>query len=259
MVLLSLSSQSNNISQINFNTGDFTVDYKDPILLDKRDYVHYEIGLVSCTIWYTYFNIDTDLNNNVLKYSHNNGVDWFDVVFPDGVYRIESLNSYLQQVISNNGHQPNKLRILANYSALKVQIYIEIGSGFQIDFRNSVSDINDFLGFESGIITAGGYTTATNSANITNDINDLKIKCSLVDSEYSYDNAEKSEIIFTVTPQEQPGSIIVRNPNYIIWVPINTKIIRRIRMYVTDNRGNPIDFNNEHCSYTLYLKKIISQ
>lgn len=236
-------------------TSNFTVRFTSPLKLEGNTN-DWEFALIHTSLWYNFYNVSTALGNNVIRYSHDSGSTWTTVTFPDGLYNITNLNNYLQQQIENNGHTVNKLKILANFSLLKVQLYIEAGSNYQVDLQSSVSSFHSFLGFDSGIYTSGGFTTAQNIANITNNINTLEIHCSLVNREYTYENGKKSDIIYTLSPNEPPGSLMIRSPVNPVYLPVNTTYIESIRMQITDDRNNQISFNGEQCTYVLHLKRI---
>lgn len=234
-------------------TSDFSVRFTSPLKLsgDKRDW---EFALVHMSLWYNFYNVSATLGNNVLKYSHNSGSNWTTVTFLDGLYNVSTLNSYLQQQIENNGHTVNKLKLLANYSLLKTQVYIEAGSNFQIDLQSSVSSFHAFMGFDSGIYTTAGFTTAQSIANITNDINTLEVHSSIVDQEYTYENGRKSDIIFTMSPNEAPGSLMIRIPTNPIYLPVSSNYIESIKLKITDDRNNVISFNGEHTTFVIHLR-----
>lgn len=237
-------------------TSNFAVRFGSPLKLpgDKRDW---EFAVIHTSLWYNFYNVSAAIGNNVLNYSHNSGGNWTTVTFPDGLYNISDLNSYLQQQIENNGHTVNKLRLLANYSLLKVQVYIETASNFQIDLQSSVSSFHSFLGFNSGIYTTAGYTTAQSIANITNNINTLEIHCSLVDQEFTFENGKKSDIVFTMSPNEPTGSLMIRAPTNPIYLPVNTNYIESIRVKITDDQNNVISFNGEQTSFVFHIRKVI--
>lgn len=249
-----LKIDSTGISSNSTDTSDnFSVILNPPIVLDNKE--DWSVGLVSISCWYNFYNITSTRGNNIIRYSPDSGSNWYNVTLPNGLYAIEDINTSLQQQIENNGHDVNKLTIVANYSQLKVQVYVAAGSNFQIDLQSGVSSIHDFLGFDSQIITAEGFTTAENNANITNDINNLMVHCTLVDSRFSYDNGGRSQIIYSLAPNELPGSIIIRTPTNPIYLPVTSNYIDYIGMKITDQSGNSVSFNNEHVVYILHLRK----
>jgi hypothetical protein len=65
------------------------------------------IAFVSCSIYYSWFNISSTLSNNVFTYNWINGAGvstTYTIIIPDGLYEISTLNQYLQFIFIQNGH-----------------------------------------------------------------------------------------------------------------------------------------------------------
>ena len=64
------------------------------------------IAVSSISMFYSWFNISAALNNNKITYTWTSGTTQttHDVVIPDGIYEISSINAYLQFVMIANGH-----------------------------------------------------------------------------------------------------------------------------------------------------------
>jgi hypothetical protein len=65
------------------------------------------IAFVSCSMYYSWFNISSSLSNNTFTYNwiDNLGVaTTYTVTIPDGLYEISTLNQYLQFIFIQNGH-----------------------------------------------------------------------------------------------------------------------------------------------------------
>jgi hypothetical protein len=64
------------------------------------------IAVSSITMYYSWFNVTTSLNNNTFTYTWTVGAvtTTHTVVIPDGLYNIVDINSYLQWTMINNGH-----------------------------------------------------------------------------------------------------------------------------------------------------------
>src|SRR5215475_11504378 len=81
------------------NKNKFDVEYADnPIpLLGKK-----EIGLKGASLWYSWYNINKDFNNNTFKYSADNGVTWTLLTIPEGNYDTKELNNYLEMFFTTD-------------------------------------------------------------------------------------------------------------------------------------------------------------
>lgn len=91
---------SNNIINNDLNS---TLIYKFPnSVLFKGN----SIAVSSISLYYSWFNISTQLGNNIIQYTWTvAGVTTtFTVTIPDGLYEIDALNAFLQFTMIQNGH-----------------------------------------------------------------------------------------------------------------------------------------------------------
>ena len=77
---------------------NFSVNYTPPIELDYDK--HYEIGMESCYLWYSWYNISSALGNNIFVY--HNGRAKASITIPDGSYNIDDLNTVVKSLIDIN-------------------------------------------------------------------------------------------------------------------------------------------------------------
>lgn len=65
-----------------------------------------QIALSNINIYFSWFNITTQYNNNFFQYIWTDGAGGFtyDVLIPDGAYEISTLNAYFQFIMVQNGH-----------------------------------------------------------------------------------------------------------------------------------------------------------
>jgi hypothetical protein len=233
-------------SQTKQASDDFTIHYGDPITLGEN----YEIALLKAYLWYSYQNITSAFGNNKLTYY--NGVSWVDIIYPNGIYSVQDINDYMQQqMLLNNDYDTGDnsfyVTIKANFQLLKVDLILS--NGYKVDFTTSL--LRDLLGFNSAIATTS--LTAQNTADITRGVNSLNINCSLVNTGYL--NEFQGSVIYSLSPEVAPGSLISLSPSPAIYLPINDTSIKNIRMYVTDNSGRKVNFNNESVNYVLHVRK----
>lgn len=94
------------------------------------------VNKVSCT--YSWHNITPEYDNQTIKCSKDNSVNWNTVTFPNGMYSYSDLNDYLHQIMTNNHKNEdescgiNTLFILSTY-----KVVIVITSDCQLDLRNT--------------------------------------------------------------------------------------------------------------------------
>ena len=82
----------------NQKSHDFTVNFSSPIDLDRRK--NYKIALDELiTMSYSWYNIASAFDNNKLKWRKINAQgagDWNTLIFPDGMFNYQGINSYIQ-------------------------------------------------------------------------------------------------------------------------------------------------------------------
>ena len=127
---------------------------------------------------YSWHNIREDYQNKTVKYSHNKGVTWNIVTFPDGMYSYSDLNDYLHQVMKNHSHVKsdgtfdiNILFILSTY-----KVVVEVSNDYQLDLSDS--KFGDLIGFDKKIVKSTEH--GTRLPNITNSIDILYVNSDIV-------------------------------------------------------------------------------
>ena len=112
------------------------------------------IGVVECnlrveeaSIWYSTPNISAELENNTFDYIYSN-VQQPQIIIPDGLYSIESLNAFLSREFVNRGQLENLITLTGEESTQKVVITLQKYT--QVDFTpyNSVRSV---LGWTSQV------------------------------------------------------------------------------------------------------------
>jgi hypothetical protein len=258
-IILSLSKDSG-------DTALLETHYNSPIFIgdETTTDVQWEVSLVKLNAWYSYYNIDADqYQNNILTYLDPDEVV-HNVVIPDGMYTVEAINNLLLIDLQTNGfYDPlidplPPIYIYPNYNTIKVELVVTDPT-FAFDL--STSRLWYILCFDESQ-TAGLIITRTpgqHTANITNDINELQVRCSLLDGAgSSYTNAELGSVLYSFAPETPPGSAITVNIPERIYAPIltYTEQIRNVRVEITDQLGRLINFNGEDVSMLLHLRRV---
>ncbi len=246
-MLLTLDS-----STINQTSHDFTIDFPNEIFVKGSQY---ELGLLKCNLWYSYYNVKS--NSNTFQYT-NNLAQTRTVTIPFGNYSIIDLNNYIHSVMKTNGDysvilgiDTFNINIEPNYNTLRT--ILELTNSYTINF--TISDFSLLLGFDKLVYNFSGTQEGQEVANINDGVNSLLIHCDIVAK--SYQNNISSDILFTFVPDQPPGSNLeVYSKNEVIYLPIkNFEFIRTIRLYITDQRNRIIDLNGEPVTYLLHLRK----
>ena len=246
MLLTIDSSVVNNVT-----SEDFTVKFSTPIRLNGE----WEMALIKANLWYSFYNVSSANNNNIITYVNASSVS-HTLTIPSGNYTITQINSILQQFMNTNGDvsvvsglESYAINILPNTSTLRVDVILT--NGFKLDL-SSPSSVAPLLGFQNILITTS--QNGTSVANINNGVNVLLIHNDIIDG--SYQNASTSDVMFGFVPNVPPGANIEVQPRpQLIYFSLrNSDYIYKMRMWITDQNNNIIKLNGEPVSYQLHLR-----
>lgn len=231
-------------SSVLSDPDDFCITYPDGIDLQCKKW---ELALVNCNVWYSWFNIASYYDNNVLKIFFSD--QWKLLHIADGIYDTEQLNEVIKQQLAELNLDPELVTLKPNYSTLR--LVIKLKPGAKIDLRRG--SLHELLGFEQKIV----YQTeqGTKTVDITRGVDSILIHCHIIES--SYVNGMSSDILYSFMPNSAPGSLIQISPNNPIYLPIQPlDKIAYIRMRLTDQKNRPLNLNGEHVVYHLHLRPI---
>jgi len=231
---------------------DFTIKFTPPLQLDSN--FKHEIAVDRISMTYSWHNITNDYNNNTLKYSHDNGVTWTSVTFPNGMYSYTDLNDFLHNAMKTNNHfrtvnnievyDINIIFVLSTY-----KVVIETSNNYQIDIRNG--EFNELIGFTKKIVTATEY--GTNLPNITNSIDSLYINTSIINN--SIVGGKASNTIYVLPTDTLDRSYpFTKEPKRALYNLVESRHIDSMRIYVTDSIRRSVDLNGIDWYMTVILR-----
>lgn len=161
---------------------------------------------------------------------------------PSGSYEASDIITFLEENIAG-------MRVSLDRNTGKCSIRSD---SLFIDFTKD-NTIRNILGFNSKIIEPSDYAYVGDyPVNIT-DINAIRIDCNIVTG--SYMNGKSSHNIHEFYPIVEPGYKIVEVPNNLIYLPVVGHVIQTLRVDITDQEGNLIDFRGETVTCRLHIKK----
>ena len=230
-------------------SDDFEVEYTQPIPAPGS----WEIALIRSFVWYSYYNVSAAYGTNIIRYSKNAGSTWeTNITIPDGIYSVTDINNVIQAELKLRGDwnsidETHYITIKPNFNTLRVEV--ELSNNYQVDF--TAGSIRTLLGFDSIIATVS--QSATNLADITRGVNSLVINCSLTDA--GYQNQFSGNGLYSFLPDSPPGSNIQIIPSEPIYLPVNTQMITRIRVWITDQQNRRVDLSGEDVTYLLHIRK----
>ena len=225
---------------------DFTVRFNRALEFDKNR--NYYVALGSISMAYSWYNVSSKYNNNTLKYSQDSGKTWHTITIPNGNFSYQELNSYIQSEIASNGHTKDGISIKFVSSLFKVLLSMK--SGFQVDLKTG--DFGKLLGFEKKIYTTSGYSPKL--PDITRSVDNVFIHTDIISD--SIVSSNKSDVIYRFSVDNLPLSYPFHiQPTHLLFNKINTKRIREVRIYITDELNRPLDLNNIPTSVILIIRE----
>ena len=253
--LVKLDSSNASLAQGTIISDDFTIKFIEPLYLPGD----WEVALIKANLWYAWYNISVDKNNNTFRYF--NGSIYQNVTIADGQYTVDQLNDALHRVMKDNGDftlvgstEVYDIILEPNFSTLKVSLTLT--NSYRLDL--ATGDLYLLLGADQVEYSFTGTQDFPNIANINDGINDLSIRSSVISQDASFNNDVGTDILYTFVPTSIPGTNINIDPQNKIFLPVRSinEKVKSIRLYLTDNLNRRVDLNDEPMSALLYFRKV---
>jgi len=243
-----LNISTTGLENVGTRTHDFTFRTQ---LLNLNPDKHYKIGLLSYSLWYSWYNVSAEIGNN--KFYYNNGSLDRVLTIPDGQYGISSLNSTIKVLITAVGDNSDNIKIEGNYNTLKVEI-TQL-NGYVVQFP-SVNSLYKIFGFYVNQVLVAGVNVSSVQPDITLGIDALSINCSILDSRYNITNNSTSTSLILLNVNVSPGSSInavVASPTYLP-IAVNGNI-NSLQFTITSQDGTAVNLNGENVSLSLHIQE----
>ena len=219
-----------------------------PLILGKNP----QIGVKSIFLWYTYPNISENYGNNVVTVGYRNKSK--EITIPTGMYEVAAISALLNDEVAKladskpgagadnttreellkDREQPMQyLRLGVNESTFKC--YVKLARDVNIDFTKG--KLHEVLGLQSKAYRRS-YEEGTNIINITRGVDQIFVRCNLVERNYQ---SEMKDVLYDILPYAQPGSAIQEKIEKVEFFPCRDSVIRHIELKITDSKGNLID------------------
>ena len=140
------------------------------------------------------------------------------------------------------------INILFNLSTYKV--FIKLNENYQIDFGGS-GNFSSLLGFKKELLKT--FTYCENFPNISNSIDNLYLRCSLLSD--SIISGKRSNVLYKFSTNTKTRSLPFEiQPRHYLWNRINTRIISEVEFYFTDDEDREVDLNDIDIFLTVVMK-----
>ena len=204
-----------------------------------------EIGLLSLQTYNSIPNVRKGCNNMAFVIpTPQNAQNLYPITVPPGCYEIFTLEAKIQTLLGQN---VDFFHLTADSTTLKCVLHCS--HVIRMDCADSIAPL---LGFElSRVLTPHAYHESDHVVKIMN-VNAIKVKCNLALG--SFDNGQQSHTIHEFYPESPPGYRIVEIPKYCILYKLKTDAVDFVRVSLTDQDDELIDFRGETISVRLLIK-----
>ena len=232
---------------------NFTTKFNRPLILDPNE--PYVVGLNRViNMSFTWYNIDVGRQNQLIKFSTDNGRTFTDITFPAGVWKYEEMNEFIQKatVIQQAG-KDDVFPINLTFSPTTFRVTITLATNYQLDLTQS--NFYDLIGFEKKILK-DRVNLGPKVPNLSQDTDMLNVHCDLTND--SLVDGEESDIIYSFsTSVLRPSYSFTLEPMRVTYNPVNKNRISSIRIYITDGKRRIVNLNGADTAFSLILKKQI--
>ena len=227
-------------------TGDLNshlfIDLTEPIIFDSKIYELHQVVL-SGEIPYTFYNVSSDLNNNVIKFTANG--EPLNFTFPNKNYDINEVVKVL-----NDGNFP----FTVSYDRFTMKLTFANNTNFTNILNLSTSTANKFLGFDEN---ASDITILSNQSITSAGVVDLATVHSIFIKSNSSSNmifstrAGFSSTIQKISIDVNSGGIIYLNQNDSRQHTVLHSNVEFLELKLTDQNNNLLNFNNINYEITM--------
>ena len=242
-----VKDQENNTPQ------NFVTKFNIPIILDRN--YQYVVGLNRIiNMSFTWFNVNSSYDNQLIKYSSDNGSTFNDITFPAGVWNYTDFNTYIKDItkIVKDGANNNEYPITLEFNNTTFRVTVTLANNYQLDL--TASNFNELIGFEKEVLKSEN-NVGPKVPNLSQDTDILNIHCDLIND--SLVDGQDTDIIYSFsTSVLRPSYSFTLEPRRVTYNPTNKNIIDSIRIHITDGKRRLIDLNGAETSFSLILKKI---
>lgn len=209
--------------------------YFPPIELSSNR--KYALGLIELLTFNSIPNIDIGCNKLYIGETV--------IELPTGSYEITDIENYIQSQLDS---KKVSFSLTANNNTLQSTIH----SNQRIDFQPKDS-IAKLLGFSHIELEAKKTHISSVPVKILK-FNVLRVECNITGG--AYINDKKVHTLHEFFPAVPPGYKIIEIPSKVIYQPVTVKSIHNIRLQITDESGDLVNFRGETITIRLHLKAV---
>ena len=125
-----LSSYNVKNKEIN-KPENFLTKFNKPIILDSN--YEYEIGLNRIiNMSFTWFNVNSDYKNQLIKYSSDNGLTFNSINFPSGVWNYTDFDEHIKNITKTGDNDNPKYPITIEFDTTTFRVNVTLATNYQL-------------------------------------------------------------------------------------------------------------------------------
>lgn len=136
---------------------------------------------------FTWFNVNSSLDNQKIKYSKDNGSTYTEITLPAGVWTYKSFSEYIKSQ-TKIGDKTYPITLISDDRIFRVEI--TLANNYKLDLRGS--NFNEVIGFEKVVLSSGTHI-GPKMPNLSQDTDIINSHCDLID--YSMVDGQEKDII----------------------------------------------------------------
>lgn len=222
----------------------------------KRD-KKYKVAMIKLQGSYSWYNIEPQRANNLIRYSSDSGATYNDINIAGGIYSYSDINNLLHDAMRNNGdftlvggEEVFNINITFNINTFKVTIEITDPT-YRFDLVSQA--FSNLLGFNVGIISV--TSESVRLPDITNSIENIFIHSSLV-SNSVVDGVSGNTLFSFSTATLSRSFPFSFEPQHLLWQDLSNNFISEATFKFTDQAEQLIRLNGISVSYTILIKEL---
>lgn len=224
-----------------YNTN-FSVNLTNPIIINDNEEIH--VSVMSAEIPYSFFNISSHLENNILVYDDTN-----TLTFTNQNYDVDEMVDFFE---SNTAF---KAIFTTTYNTQTNKITFTNTTGVSHKINLSLSNINKEIGFEEvdvdRTITAGSTLTSDFVCNLAT-VHSIFIKSSLSTANVLSTRAGNSTTLQKISVDVNSMGIIYLNADDFRQITVSqVPIVDHMTFSITDQNNRLLQLNN--CNFELSI------
>ena len=238
-----LHVRSKDADRIGDLNSQLFIDLTEPIIIDSKTEEIHQIVL-SGELPYSFYNVSSDLNNNILRYT------------TDGeplIFTFENKNYDINEVV-NVLNSNTAFRFTVSYDRFTMKLTFTNNNAFTCILNLSTSTANKFLGFDENAsditLTAGQSTTSSGVVDLAT-VHSIFIKSNSSSNMIFSTRAGFSSTIQKISIDVNSGGIIYLNQNDSRQHTVLHSNVEFLELKLTDQNNNLLNFNNINYEITM--------